>query len=654
MADPIYLFTSQPGIRRDGTELDSSYFADGTWVRWQRGKPRKMGGYKAMTQQVNGPVRAVMLDSRGGVNSTHLFSQWGVQRVQFALDGTTGAIEDRTPAGFVADPLLNWSYAAMHSSTGGTFAAIIAASSPDTEDIANDDEGYVYAGDITSNAPLTKIADGTGDIRTSGGVCVLQPFLFVYGSNGLIRNSNANDYSTATGWTIGGANFASTNNIGAQKIVYGAPLRGGSQSPAGLFWGLDSLIRVSFVGGTGIWQYDTLACPSTVLAKNAIVEHDGKYFWPGTDRFMFYNGVVQELPNQMNSNYFFDNLNYAYQNKIFGVKVARWGEIWWFYPRGTDTECGNAIIFNYRESTWYDAIKERTAAAPAGVFKSPIMAGHEDSQDTIKLTTGLSLATSAQTLPASDMLHFTNTTGVVDGMVASGDGIVFGSLVASHTGIHVYLDTATTGVAAGTSISFTSMTTAFANNNPVTGSVSGATGTVVRVLNNSLNVNTVTGTFVATDVLTTPSTAATATVQSAPETQTLVTQYQHEYGWDKIVGQDAFPIESSFTSKNFGFAVGDPFEDSPKMLDQMTRILRLEPDMNQVGDMTVDVIGRSFAQDEDEVIDSYTLAPGASFQNMGEQARIMKLKFTTNEPGGFYELGQMHVSIEPGDERSTK
>lgn len=654
MADPIYLFQSQPGVRRDGTELDSSYYADGVWVRWQRGKPRKMGGYRAMNQQVNGPVRAVMLDSRGGVNSTHLFSQWGIQRVEFALDGTTGSIEDRTPAGFTTNSLFNWSFASMYSSTGGTYSAIIAASSPDAEDIANDDEGYVYAGDITSNAPLTQVADGSGPIRTSGGVCVLQPFLFVYGSNGLIRNSDANNYSTASGWTVGGSSYASINNIGAQKIVYGAPIRGGSQAPSGLFWSLDSLIRVSFTNDTRLWQYDLLASPSTILAKNAVVEHDGKFFWPGTDRFLFYNGVVQELPNQMNCNYFFDGLNYAHQNKVFGVKVGRWGEIWWFYPRGTDTECGNAIIFNYRENTWYDAVKERTAAAPTGVFKYPVFVGHEDSDNTIKLTTGVALATSALTLAASPVLNFAATTGVVDGMVAAGTGVVYGSLVLSHTGTTVTLDTNTTGVAADATITFTSMTVAFAANNPVTGSVSGATGTVSRVLTTSLNVTDVTGTFQSTDVLTTPTSSATATVQSTPEDQTLVTQYQHEYGWDKVVGQDALPIVSSFTSQNFGFAVGAPFDDAPKMLDSMTRILRLEPDMNQVGEMSVDVIGRSFAQDSDEVLDTYTLQPGDSFQNMGEQARIMKLKFISNTPGGFYELGQMHVSIEPGDERSTK
>lgn len=653
MAEPVYLFQSQPGIRRDGTDLDTPFYTDGTWVRWQRGRPRKIGGYRSMTQYANGPVRAVMMDSRGGVNSTHLFSQWGIQRVQFDNNGASGNIEDRTPTGFTVDPLLNWSFGSMYSSTGGTYSAIIAASSPDVNDIASDSTGYVYAGNIATNDPLVKISDGSGDIRTSGGICVLQPFLFVYGSNGLIRNSNANDYSTATGWTTGGANFAASNNVSGSKIIYGAPIRGGSQAPAGLFWGLDSLIRVSFTGGTGIWQYDTLSSPTTVLAKNAIVEHEGKFFWPGTDRFLFYNGVVQELPNQMNSNYFFDNLNYNYQNKVFGVKLSRWGEIWWFYPRGTDTECGNAIIFNYRENTWYDAVKERTAGAPSGVFRYPVMAGHEDSMDTKLLVTGLNLTTSALTAPGSPVLTFVSTTGIVDGMKASGAGIVVNSLVLSHTGTTVTLDTNTTGVDSGAILSFTSMTTAFVPNNTITGSLSGATGIAKRVLNNSINVSNITGTFVLSDVLS-GGVGGTATVQSAPTDQTLVTQYQHEYEWDKTLGQETTPIESSFTSQNFGFAVGGPFAEVPRMIDCMTRILRLEPDMNQIGNIECDVLGRSFPQDTDTVIKSYTLEPGDSFQNMGDQARIMKLKFTSNSLGGFYEQGQVQVSIEEGDERSTK
>lgn len=650
--DTLYEFSSQPGVRRDGTDLDLPYYSDSTWVRWQRGRPRKMGGYRAMTQHAPGPVRSVMQDSRSGVNSTHLFSQWGVQRVQFANDGSSANIEDRTPTGFVPNPLLNWSHAAMYSSTGGTYSAIIAASAPDVLDIASDSVGAVYSGNIATNDTLTAVSDGSGPITTSGGICVLQPFLFVYGSNGLIRNSNANDFSVATGWS---GTYANSANPAGTKIVYGAPLRGGGQSPAGLFWSLDSLIRVSFTGGTGIWSYDTLSNPTTVLSKKAIVEHDGKFFWPGTDRFLFYNGVVQELPNQMNCNYFFDNLNYTHQNKVWGVKVARWGEIWWFYPRGSDTECGNAVIFNYRENTWYDAVKERTAGAPTGIFKSPIWAGHEDSIDTMLLTTGLKLTTDGITNAGNHDLHMASTTGVTDGMFVYGaDDAPAGTYVLSHTPTVVQMsNNVTSGVSSGTVITFTSMTKDFVDGYTVTGSTSGATGTAIRTLLTSLNVRDITGTFVSGETITGPN-GATAVIQSAPVAQTLVTQYQHETGQDKVVGQEVTAIEASVTSRNFGFAIGSPFDDAPKTVDVMTRVQRVEPDFNQVGDMTMDVLARSFAQDPQEVIASYTFAPGDSFQDMVDQGRILKLRFTSNVAGGFFEQGQIMVKLEPGDERSTR
>jgi hypothetical protein len=595
-----------------------------------------------------------MLDSRSGINSTHLFSQWGVQRVQFDITGAAGNIEDRTPSNFTVDPKLNWSHAAMYSSTGGAYSAILACSTPDVLDISNDTGGGLYAGNIATNDPLTQVSDGSGYISVSGGICVLQPFLFVYGSNGLIRNTNANDYSTATGWTAGGGNMASSNNVAGTKIVYGAPLRGGAQAPAGLFWALDSLVRVSFTGGTGIWQYDTIASPTTVLSKKGIVEHDGKFFWPGTDRFLAYTGVVQEVPNLMNQNHFFDNLNYAHQNKVWGTKIARWGEIWWFYPSGTDTECGDAIIYNYRENTWYDAVKKRTAGAPTGVFSFPVWAGHEDPIDTMLLTTGVRLTTSAATLTGSAVLTFTSTTGVANGMVASGStGIPNGATILSFTGTTITLNVNTTGVSLGAVLSFTTMTTGFVDGYTVTGGTSGATGVAARVLTNSVSVKNITGTFVSGETVTGIA-GSTAKIQSAPIYQQLVCQYQHEYGFDKTVEQQTTAIESSFTSCNIGFAIGSPFDDVPKTVDVQTRVERIEPDLSQVGDLTLNVLGRSFAQDDSVILNSYTLASGASFQNTVDQARILKLQFVSNTLGGFFEQGQTMIKLSLGDERSTK
>jgi hypothetical protein len=174
------------------------------------------------------------------------------------------------------------------------------------------------------------------DISVSGGACMLYPYLFVYGNNGLIQNSSAGDF---TNWVGPDAN---ANNVSATKIVKGISLRGGTTSPSGLFWSLDSLIRVSYspttVGtSTLYWRYDLVSTQTSIMSSQCVIEYDGIIYWVGVDRFLAYNGVVQEVPNGMNQNFFFDNLNYAQRQKVWAAKIPRWGEIWWFYPSGTST-----------------------------------------------------------------------------------------------------------------------------------------------------------------------------------------------------------------------------------------------------------------------------------------------------------------------------
>lgn len=654
--DKLYNFDSKPGVRRDGTAVDSPYFNDGEWVRWQRGNPRKMGGYKVVSNVVKGPIRSIFVDSRNGVNSAHYFSQYGIQRQVFDAVGNGSSVDDRTPVGFTANANFNWSHAPMYSSTGGAYTAILAASTPDVLDIASDSTGGVYTGDITTIDPLSAVSDGSGPILTSGGICVLQPVLVVYGSNGLIRNSNANDFSAGSGWTTGGANLANSANPAGTKIVYGAPLRGGSNSPAGLFWAMDALVRMSFNQNTTYpWTYDTISNPMSILSSKCVVEHDGRFFWPGIDRFLVYNGVIQELPNDMNQNWFFDNLNYTYRNKVFGTKVARWGEIWWFYPRGVDTECNDAIIYNYRENTWYDAHKSRSAAASAMVFKNPIWAGSEDATATQLLTLGVRLTNSVETLSGSPTLTFTSTTGVVDGNVISGPaGIPFGTTVLSHTGTTVTMSAnATATIAASTPIYFTSKTVAFVPSSLVTGGTSGAFGYLATQSAIDVNLSNVTGTFLNGETVTC-STGGTAKLIVDPAEQELDSVYQHEYGVDKINGQDITAIRSSFASRTFGFAIDGPIETVPQTIDCMTRLQRIEPDFNQVGDLSIDVRARSFASDAETTLNTYTFSPGQSFVDLRDQGRILTVKLTSDVVGGFYEQGQVMMKMEPGDARATK
>jgi hypothetical protein len=234
---------------------------------------------------------------------------------------------------------------------------------------------------ITLSATATSTSTQTltydNNISVSGGVCVLYPYTFVYGNNGLIQNNSAGNLQN---WVGADAN---SNNVSGTKVIKGMPLRGGTTSPAGLFWSTDQLTRVTYapqaVGSSTVyWRYDIISTQTSIMSSQCVIEYDGIFYWAGVDRFLMYNGVVQEIPNDCNMNFFFDNLNYAQRQKVWVTKVPRWGEIWWFYPSGTSTECNNAIIYNVREKIWYDAGfaigANRSAGIFSEVFRFPIWA----------------------------------------------------------------------------------------------------------------------------------------------------------------------------------------------------------------------------------------------------------------------------------------
>ena len=236
----------------------------------------------------------------------------------------------------------------------------------------------VMSAAATGSATITATFDN--NIAVSGGCVVIHPYLFVYGNNGLIQNSSAGDFAN---WVSPDAN---ATNVATGKIVKGLPIRGGSTSPSGLFWAADALIRVSFQpsssGGVNYyWAYDLVSSQTSIMSSNSVIEYDGIFYWCGVDRFLCYNGVVQEIPNKFCENYFFDNLNYAQRQKVWATKVPRYGEIWWFYPKGDATECTDAIIYNTREKVWYDAGQALGARRSAGVFSEifpkPVWAGNE-------------------------------------------------------------------------------------------------------------------------------------------------------------------------------------------------------------------------------------------------------------------------------------
>jgi hypothetical protein len=349
-----------PGIKRDGTVFEGAYFTNGKWVRMQRGVPRSIFGYAQSATGFRGPSRGVAQYPINGTIIFHSGSQYGIDQATLSYTGTTAGVVHRGPAGYVQNTDTLWQFDEAWNA-GANNTALLASGPPNLTFMDNSVATPLYYGDITTTNGLID----TGAPNVSGGVLVLHPYVLVFGSFGFVAWSDANE---PTVWGTGDAGDARVTQL---KIVVGKPVRGGAGfSPAGLLWSLSSLLRVSFVGQPAIFSFDTISDEISILSSSSIVEYDGIFYWPGVDRFLVYNGIVREVPNSLNLNWFYDEntgINRQYAQKCWGVKVPRFGEIWWFYPRGDATECNDAIIFNVRENTWYDAGMAPGAARSAGV-----------------------------------------------------------------------------------------------------------------------------------------------------------------------------------------------------------------------------------------------------------------------------------------------
>lgn len=545
--------------------------------------------------------------------------------------------------------------------------------------IVNSTTGLVFTLGSYNKVVLSNAATTSGNstltfnnnVSVSGGVVTLHPYIFVYGDNGLIKNCAAGN---AQDWVSTDANEV---NVATGKIVQGLPVRGGSNAPSGLFWSLDSLVRVSYIGGTGTpiqyWRYDIISSQSSILSSQSAIEYDGVYYWCGVDRFLLYNGTVKEIPNTFNQNYFFDNLNYNQRQKVWVTKVPRYGEIWWFYPRGDATECTDAIIYNVRENVWYDAGEALGARRSAGyfsqVFAHPVAAGWETPElDVVysgtmptvngsvelpqttaitsigltQLVTGTNIATNAQVSAIrSDGIQTLNTlvggSGYVNGTYTSvpltgGSGagaratiVVSGGAVTSVT-----VTTFGAGYQLANSLS--------ASNTNLGGSGSGF----------SIQVSALYPQVIVMSLAAIATGSDTVTFTTNPN---LIKMWQHEIGTDAVDGQDVLAIDSFFETNDLGWVAGGPSQAGLVGENRWLRLERVEPDFIQDGDMTIVITGRPFAQGGDVESAEYVFGPDTGKVDMREQRRELRIRFRSNVAGGNYQLGRVLLSAAIGDVR---
>ena len=656
MTKKVFALDTKPGIQRDGTVFDKDVYNDGRWVRFQRGRPRKMYGYRQIIDNLAGPSRGIYVNPQNAFNNVFSGYSDGLQKLPIDNNGVGSNLSDFTLTDFTPSAYNLWKFDGFFDVSGSGDSLLLAHPGQNLSLIDNTTNTPVLSGPInglsmskigvftdtatttnlsttivlaaanpligagqtvtgtgipvdtvvvsvsTTNVVISNAATASGtvtvtfdnNISVSGGVVTLHPYVFVFGNNGFLKNcsaGNLNDFVSAD---------ANEVNVATGKIVQGLPVRGGSNSPSGLFWSLDGLIRVSYIGGAGTppqyWRYDLISSQSSILSSQSVIEYDGIYYWCGTDRFLSYNGVVKEIPNNMNQNYFFDNLNYAQRQKVYATKVPRFGEIWWFYPRGSSTECNDAIIYNVRENVWYDVGEALGSRRSAGyfsqVFRFPINAGWE-----------------------------INATG----------------------GVNAFTLTAGSGYTDGTYL-YTSLTGGAGSGAVATIEISG--GSVTSVVLSDRGVSYEVG-----DILTATLPAGAGFQIEVDSLMSFTSLWQHEFGVDAVEGVLATAIESYFETNDLGWVSGGPSQPSPMGENRWLRLERVEPDFVMEGEMSLYVTGRPYAQSDDQTSQAYTFDSDTNKIDMKEQRRELRLKFVSNVEGGNYQLGKVLLNGDFGDVR---
>lgn len=91
-----------------------------------------------------------------------------------------------------------------------------------------------------------------------------------------------------------------------------------------------------------------------ILNTDCVCEFNGKHFVVDRNDIYIHNGSgsIESVADGRVKKYFFNNLNKAQTTKVHVVRNPEFNEIWINFPKGNNTSCTEALIYNYSNNTW--------------------------------------------------------------------------------------------------------------------------------------------------------------------------------------------------------------------------------------------------------------------------------------------------------------
>lgn len=349
----------KPGILRDGTKFQSDFCTDGQWIRFVGGKIKKMRGQRAIA--LNDPNdRPLMLHFEGN----KLFYATLNKIKSSTINNGLTLNNHQTLRNTVMPRGGRWQAVKFFNDNVPSIAFLLTR---DAADITNVSAAQLWTKPLNDNNVLVQTNINAHANEICGGILYSHPCLYLYGNNGILIRSRTNNPLEFTQGNNAGED-GQMYRISTDKLLFGANVRGGTNAPSFLFWTSNSVIYLTNVADINNvqnpvdFQVEVVTSNSSLISTRAVVQYDSLFFWLGTDRIFVYNGIVDSVPNSINLEYFFDNVDMNRRQEIYGYKVPKYGEIRWAYPEINvqSPYCTRELVYNVRENTWYDTAIRRS------------------------------------------------------------------------------------------------------------------------------------------------------------------------------------------------------------------------------------------------------------------------------------------------------